>query len=200
MTWLILLAAGCGKRFGATKQLACVQGQALINYQLSKFITLNCPILLILGHQQRYIRSHISSHFSNQIDILVNASWQQGLSSSIKTAVNYLQTPKINCDRVIFMPLDQALVTVEDIRRLIESHNHHSDKIICSQYQNTIGSPAIFSSTYFNELKKLSGDQGAIKLIKSHKHLPVKMPSAEFDIDTPTQLQDINSILLESHY
>ncbi|MEM6376749.1 MAG: nucleotidyltransferase family protein, partial [Bacteroidota bacterium] len=58
--------------------------------------------------------------------------------------------------------------------------------IISAAYQDTLGVPAIFPKTYFQDLKMLQEQAGAKKIIKKYQNfvIPFPCPEAAFDIDT----------------
>lgn len=218
MTWIIVLAAGKGSRFGEVKQLASIvtkqnnpaeteipqskgidlnkaKKQSLVNYQLNKLTKLNLPILLVLGYQHQSIIEQIPTVLKEKITVLINHNWQAGIASSIAHAVTYLteqdkQNQTFDGKRVLFFLLDQVLVTTDDLTQLINQQAKQPDQICCAFFNQLLGSPAIFPSRYFKQLQQLTGDQGALKLIKTAgQYQYISMQNAAFDIDTKAQLK-----------
>lgn len=195
MISLIVLAAGEGSRFDGIKQLANFNQQHLINFQLDKLLSLNIPVVLVLGYQADYIKSQILGSLLDKITVIENTHWQSGLASSIKSSIHYLKDKQPESSSVLFTLLDQALVTRNELIDLIDKYKQKPEQICSSFYDGHLGCPAIFPASYFDELLKLKGDQGALKIIKSVKKFQqTQIDNAEFDIDTQSQLNTYNHI------
>jgi molybdenum cofactor cytidylyltransferase len=91
---------------------------------------------------------------------------------------------------VLIMLADQAAVTADDLRRLVETWRRQPNHIVAAYYENTTGVPAIFPRTMFSTLTELRGDQGARILLHRARDrvVPVPIASAAIDIDTPEDL------------
>ena len=74
-------------------------------------------------------------------------------------------------------------MTSDDFNRLIERFD--GDRIVAAHYAHSIGVPAIFPSTVFEQLKQLDADHGAKKLLVEMQQeiVTVLMPMAKLDID-----------------
>ena len=125
-----------------------------------------------------------SSEWADEVIWLVNASYTEGLSTSIRLATRAVSAkPEIN--GILFLNCDQPFLTAADISRLIGQYK--DGRIVASSFASTIGSPAIFDRVFFNDLLQLSGDVGAKSIIKEHQeHVVIcEMGDAQFDVDTP---------------
>lgn len=197
---IVLMAAGQGSRFGGIKQLASLNdGSSSINvlqYQLKKLVSFNLPIYIVIGAHNTVINTELDKLDNTAlITILYHKDWQQGLGSSIAFACQYLDK-KYNYSHIVLLLLDQVLVTVSDIQRLLNQSQSNPDDVICSQYQEQIGVPAIFPQDQLSALSQLTGDKGAKHLLQQNKkkHL-VPLANASWDIDTPQQLIEIRKQL-----
>jgi molybdenum cofactor cytidylyltransferase len=84
---------------------------------------------------------------------------------------------------------DQVLVASDEYQRLLDVARTNPERPIAAAYDDTVGVPAVFPARYFERLSALQGDRGAGSLLKSDDQVvPIDMPSAAFDIDTPEQL------------
>ena len=92
-----------------------------------------------------------------------------------------------------------TLITLVDQPYLSERHlkemsNHFLSgnyEIVCSQYGDSFGPPAIFSPLLEPELANLPSNKGAKKIIGQHKDKTyfVRNEALKFDIDTPDDLR-----------
>lgn len=146
--------------------------------------------MVITGAHHPVIYSHLS-RIAKEHYVIFNPDWQQGMSSSIKTAVTHCPS---HCEGLMFITVDQILITQEDMQALIDCWYEDSMHITCSKYADHQGVPAIFPIDYFSSLLDLQDDKGARNLIKSSNNVnSVLLPNAELDIDTVAQLKQQNS-------
>ena len=91
------------------------------------------------------------------------------------------------------MLADQPLITSDDLWNLLGAAQRYPEKIICAQFDATLGVPALFPQGEKTKLLYLNGDQGAknILLNAGDKVLPVPLPNAALDIDTRDDLQRV---------
>src|SRR5690606_26951692 len=92
-------------------------------------------------------------------------------------------------DGVLITLGDQAGLTGSDYQKLLNAFD--GSHIIASRYKDLNGVPALFPATYFPELAMMSGPRGAQQMLNnsSYNISAIAMPNAEFDIDTPVDLQ-----------
>jgi molybdenum cofactor cytidylyltransferase len=188
---LIILAAGSASRMGQPKQLLDYQGQSLILHAVNVALASRCqPIIVVLGAYMEEIQPQI---MTKPVQIVENSQWQMGLSSSIRAGVNALFKTNSQLDAVIISLADQPLVSAQVFTCMIQFYQETKKVIIASSYQQTIGVPALFSSSLFTELLQLQGDKGAKALIQKYidQVLIVPIPEAATDIDTPDDYQQL---------
>lgn len=182
---IALLAAGQASRFGSPKQLAYFQGQTLLQRSIDVLSAMNCDLLVITGAHQQLVNKHLNLE-SKSYSVVFNQHWQQGMSSSIKAAVTNI--PK-DCEGIMFATVDQIHLTIQDIQLLIDRWYKDTSRIVCAEYAQHQGVPAIFPHHYFPQLLGLENDKGARQLIKSSDNVSsITLANAEIDIDTPEQL------------
>lgn len=194
---IALLAAGEASRFGSPKQLAHYQGKTLIERSITLFDSIDCELLVITGAHHPVIHEHLRDISQDQ-HVIFNPDWQQGMSSSIKTAVSHFpehcpENCPEDCSGIMFVAVDQIHITQEDIQLLISHWQQEPSRIACAEYAGHRGIPAIFPRQYFSKLLDLHDDKGARNLIKSSPNVnAVLLPNAELDIDTVEQLSAQN--------
>jgi molybdenum cofactor cytidylyltransferase len=187
---IAILAAGASSRMGQPKQQLVFRGKTLVQNAVDAAVGTGCgTIFLIVNHRERSSQEQTA----HQVTILVNESYNEGISSSIRLATEVAMATA-GVDGILFMNCDQPFLTTEDLLRLIALHR--SGQIVASSFGATIGSPAIFDRVFFHELLELRGDVGAKSIIKKHRGSVIEcsMTQAQFDVDTP----DDYRALLES--
>ena len=184
-----MLAAGAARRFGSPKGLADYRGRPLIRHvveSVSTAIATRGPasaVTVVLGPEPEPLREALSG---TGVDIAINEHWSDGLSSSLRLGIQSLPP---GTSAVLIVLADQALVASDECQRLLDVARTNPERPIAAAYDDTVGVPAVFPARYFERLSALQGDRGAGSLLKSDDQVvPIDMPSAAFDIDTPEQL------------
>ena len=136
----------------------------------------------------------ISSEISDlPVHITYNTQWQQGMSTSIATGIKALLEMKVNFDAVIVALADQPLITSQVYNRSIERYYLNHPLAVASNYNDTIGVPALFDRTLIPELLKMKQKGGAKQLLNkySDRAFNLDVPEAAVDIDTPADYQKL---------
>ncbi len=211
-TAFIILAAGPSSRMGKPKQLVEYNGSTLIHHAIeialetrkiisSSKVEAISAINIVLGSDADDIRYEIASTFNRKerkaLTILINHDWREGISSSIRCGVAALSH---ETDAALFLLCDQPLITAEHLHAILNSSIHpKADQtqpdnrdalIVASAYSGIMGVPALFKKALFPELLKLTGDEGARRILRAHEKetLAIPFPDAAFDLDEPGQL------------
>jgi len=191
---VIIIAAGASRRMGQPKQLLPYKGQTLLGYVTKCAIASSCnTIIVILGANAEKIEPEIALL---PIKIIKNNQWDEGIASSIRCGISYIEKQYLNLDGVVFLTCDQPFVSAELIEQLIDAHNSTNKSIIASQYGGTLGIPALFSRTFFSALMKLQGDRGAKRIINKYPDLVyvIDFPQGKIDLDTLENYQQLISM------
>lgn len=179
----IIMASGQGKRFGKNKLLESFQGKPLIQWALDVTNGLFSRRLVVTVHKeieqlcQKQAVPVLLHHFPFRNDMV-----RLGLEA-IGGAV----------DRCVFLPSDQPLLTPESICSLLLCAENHPDFIWRLCYGDLPGSPVIFPSSFFEDLKTLPPKKGGNFIIQSHSAMVKTVPASSLselkDIDTQEDLQ-----------
>ena len=180
----LVLAAGASKRFGAIKQLARIEGEALVLRVARRAAAALEHTWVILGAHADALAPLLSRE---PVRTCVNAHWSEGMASSIRTGLAAVPPA---CTGVMLILGDQAGITVDEYRQLAERWRGRPAAIAAAHCGERIGPPVIFPRRLFPELLRLRGDTGARAVLRQHADevLEVAMPSAAFDLDTPQDL------------
>jgi molybdenum cofactor cytidylyltransferase len=184
---ILILAAGSSTRMGLAKQLLPVGKTTLLGITIEHAQQSNADkVYCILGANAETIEQSIKKH---NVEILNNTNYKTGLSSSIVKGVKHIT--QLNFNSVLILLGDQPHVTSDYLNDMINTHKIHSEKIIASHYNKTLGVPTIIPRVHFKELLKLQGDKGAKAFLNSKKQELIQLENANFhDIDTKEDYQD----------
>ena len=166
----IVLAAGRGARFRATagenKLLVPIRGQPVIYRSVKAVLdsTLK-PILLVVGFERERVLSALGKLQEHpKLQIVVNERWAEGLSMSLRAALAHLSE---RAPGVLVLPGDMPFMTPQLVdrvaRRFLET-----GKICFPTYQGQKGHPTAIPRALFPELRQLTGDAGALRVVEAH--------------------------------
>ena len=186
--YAIILAAGESSRFGSPKQLADWQEHNLLQHTINiteSFFDKN--IFVVLGANAELIQSRLDE---SDVMIEINNDWQSGISSSIQVGIKALPD---DTEAVMILLCDQPLLEKSSLKKLISLWQQQRNSIVASEYQDTVGVPAIFPAAFFSQLEALQGDKGAKQLLISMKEqlLTISVPEASIDIDTQNDFNNL---------
>ena len=184
----ILLAAGQSQRMkGQNKLLKQYKGKYLINHILNTLVKSKVNnIFLVLGFQNLKVRKIIIK--SKKIQCIYNKKFKSGLSSSIHAGLNKISKKNIG---FLIVHADMPLISKGIINILCSVVKNKDKEIFVPVHKKKLGNPLAFKYSMIKSLKKIKGDRGAKKLIKSNKSKVqfIKMKSKSILIDFD-QLKD----------
>lgn len=182
---IILLAAGESKRMGFPKQNLKWDCRTLLEHCLRYADKSEAAkVYLVLGaHLDK-----IELNLRRKTEVVVNENWQEGISSSIRAGIEHAEQDGF--EEILIMLADQPNVEYKFLNKLIETFKKSNKNIIATSYKNSFGVPAIFSKTYFNEIKNLKGDRGAQTIIKQHTD-DVEIVIEDIDLKDIDTVEDI---------
>jgi len=185
---IIILAAGASSRMGTPKQLLPYQNSSLIRSLAGTALHSKAEkVIIVLGHWYEDIRKELDGL---DVELVHNSEWKSGMSSSLRMGLNVLGK---NIEAAIVLLCDQPKVTTALLDAIIRTYEHSRKPIIACRYGTTVGVPALFDRSLFEELQKLQGDIGAKKIIerRASDRRVIEFPEGDVDIDTPEEYQRI---------
>jgi molybdenum cofactor cytidylyltransferase len=180
----VILAAGSSSRMGEPKQLLSLRGKTLVRACIDAVSEAGCsPVFVVTGSDSEKV--HLELADPNVIEAQ-NANWQRGIGSSIRSGVQALIDHAPDVEAVLLMVCDQPAVNTRFVERLIAARDETKKDIVASSYADTIGVPALFDRTLFEELLSLRDEAGAKSIIlqKLERVEQLPFPDGAIDVDT----------------
>lgn len=186
-TVLLILAAGSSSRLGQAKQLLPVSAEQTLLQRLIREAEKSAvdEIVVVLGHAYDQMKTSLQSF--PQIHLVINESWSQGMGSSIKAGLQFIEEHMTDWDGVIISVCDQPHLKAEHFSLLMEEGLKHHQPVASQYDKDSYGVPVFFPKSWSKRLLELPDDRGAHFLLKKHKDEIRSLPFPEglVDIDTP---------------
>jgi molybdenum cofactor cytidylyltransferase len=182
----VILAAGASSRLGQPKQLIQINHQFILEKLYKELCQLTDSTWVVTGCYHDEIKQQFP-----HMNLIYNENWSTGMGSSIYSALQFLGN---DYTHLLICVCDQVLIKSAHYKQLIKTSINNPNKIIATSYKNTLGVPCLFPKKYFLELQLLnSTDQGAKSVLtKNHDQIiALKCEVAKYDIDTPSQLNQL---------
>jgi molybdenum cofactor cytidylyltransferase len=182
----IILAAGSSRRFGQPKQLIQVCGETLVQRVVRAAQEGGCcSVLVVTGESHELVTAAVAALHPL---IVRNENWSRGIGSSIRLGVEQLCQHAI--DAIILLTCDQPAVDRRVVCALIAEHERSGCPIVASRYAHTVGIPALFHRSLFDELRRLPDEHGAKALVQENlsRVAQVDFAKGAFDLDTREDL------------
>ncbi len=185
----IVLAAGQSTRMGrANKLLAEIDGRPMVVHAVDAMLGSKVEqVILVTGHEATLVRGAVGDR---PLTIVHNTSFAQGLSTSLKSALDALPS---GASSLLVGLGDMPRIRSTDIDRLIAAFNPLEGRSICvPTVKGKRGNPVLFSIDYLEEMRGIEGDVGARHLIGAHAEQVVEIEmdddAALIDVDTKEAL------------
>lgn len=180
----IILAAGRGTRFGdELKLLAQIGGKALVRYAAEAAVgSIVDPVIVVTGYCPNEVEAALHGL---PVQILYNALFAQGLSTSLKAGFSAL--PPTTRAAVILLG-DMPFVKANLIDALVAEWRERGEPAaLVPTLDGRRGNPVVLSRDLQAVIEDLSGDVGAGPLLRERSDVlewPTTDPAVAQDIDT----------------
>lgn len=188
---IIILAAGNSSRLGEPKQLLHYRGKSLIRHVAEAAVeTVGDQTIVVTGSNAALVEKELKQLPYHPA---FNARWEDGMSSSIRTGIQKLRNLNPEIKGVMLAVSDQPFVSATLFRNMIQKFEETGPGIVACTYDDTLGTPVLFSNHYFAELLALTGAEGAKKLLKQFPHnvTALPFPAGSIDVDTRDDYQNL---------
>lgn len=182
----VVLAAGEGRRFGATKQLIEVDGKALAQHAIDALAGSDLgEILVVTGHDAGEVEAGLVLPATGRF--VRATAYRDGQSASLAAAFHDIDDAS---EAAVVLMADQPGVTSAAVGSLIDAFRRTRQPIVRLMYDDGPG-PSLLSREIYAEAGHLRGDTGARVLMASHPewvHEVRMMGLAPIDVDTVADL------------
>jgi molybdenum cofactor cytidylyltransferase len=193
----VVLAAGGSSRFGEPKQLIPFRGKSLVRRVTDAACDAGCsPVVVVIGSNDKKLRRELDRAC---IVIVQNKQWQRGIGSSIRCGIQELINSSPDIQAGVLLVCDQPAVNARVIEQLVALRETTEKSIVASSYADTLGVPALFARSIFEELLSLDDQAGAksIVLRSSDRVASFPFPEGQIDIDTREDWNRASALLGE---
>lgn len=172
----VVLAAGASRRLGRAKQTVEIGGETLLARAVRVANAAQLvPVIVVIADLS----------FAKLVQVgggraVINTEAGEGMASSIRAGIAEARTSRA-CGAVL-MACDQVGVSADHLRALCAA----PESAAGSGYADTVGIPAYFPRSYFEDLLRLRGDRGARDLLVGAR--TVATEALAIDIDTEADL------------
>jgi molybdenum cofactor cytidylyltransferase len=159
----LVLAAGAGRRFGGTKQLAELDGQPLLQYAVDAMLSVPAiqPVVVVLGHDAERIREAVDF---GEADTVVCDEWHEGSSASLRCGLAALGS----VDAAVIMLGDQPFITPQVIAAVLDHADGWHDAVRAT-YGGEPGHPVLVKRPLLDRVGELRGDTGFRPLLEGRR-------------------------------
>jgi molybdenum cofactor cytidylyltransferase len=188
---IVILAAGNSSRLGEPKQLLTYQNKTLIRHITEAALASGVSqVIVVTGSYSKRIEDELTGL---ECRFAPNVNWAEGMGSSIAEGMHKLTSLNASLTGVILAVSDQPFVDTSLFLSLIDQKHRTDAGIVASSYSDTRGTPVLFSQKYFADLLKLTGAEGAKKLLSkfSEDVVSCPFPLGNIDIDTKEDYKNL---------
>lgn len=188
---VVVLAAGAGRRFaGTTPKLASPLGRAsVLAHTLEAVLGSGLPLVVVtVAPLVGLVREVVASRDIVLLPPVGSASREPlGAGYSIAAGV----TARAQACGWLVLPGDMPRVRPQTLQLMARAVGQGAAPIACAQHLGRAGYPIGLAAEMYNELSRLSGDQGLRRLLARYPSFPVETgdPGVLIDIDTREDLE-----------
>lgn len=180
-----VLAAGASTRFGATKQLAELDGRPLVAHVVATARAAGLdPVLVVVGHDAERVAAATAGAV-----VVPNGAAASGQATSLAAAV----TAAMATDASVLVVLlaDEPGVSGAAVDAVVAAHGDGAT-VARAVYDDRPGHPVAFDRSVWPQLLEAIGDRGAQQLFDRLPVTPVRVAGpAPTDVDTPRDLAEL---------
>jgi molybdenum cofactor cytidylyltransferase len=187
---IIVLAAGRSSRMGSNKLTEIWNGKPILRHTVEAALASRRggSVHVVTGHEPGRARAALAG--LDGVHFVENDAYARGLSTSLQRGLAALPA---TAAAALIMLGDMPRVSAAMIDRLILAFGEHPDcKAVAPTIAGKRGNPVLLSAGAFADVAKLSGDEGARKLLDAWGDEVIEVALDDdallFDVDTPDAL------------
>jgi CTP:molybdopterin cytidylyltransferase MocA len=188
---VIILAAGNSSRLGRPKQLLSYRGRTLVTYVVGEALAAGLrPLVVVTGAYCADVEAALKGE---PVGLVYNPDWETGMASGIVAGLSNILLLHPDLKAVVISVCDQPFISAALLSQLARTFETSGKGIVASAYADSMGTPVLFGSSYFEVLLSLSGSEGAKKLLRQHPAdlATVSFPGGDIDMDTAEDLRKL---------
>ena len=167
----LIMGAGLSSRLpGANKLLLDWQGKPILLHTILNVLAAGFQeVLLVLGNDEDEIKS-VLKNYRNEIKIITNSDYKQGLTSSIQQGVGAADGQTRG---FIICLGDMFKIKDFDYVKLARYHllkTHEDELITLPKVGDKIGNPVIFSQSFRSQIMQHDDPDGCKLIVKAAMH------------------------------
>ncbi|MES2494942.1 MAG: nucleotidyltransferase family protein [Pseudomonadota bacterium] len=179
----VLLAAGSGRRMGADKLMADLDGRPLILHAFDAILAagLDGPIVATMPG------GPIAALLEGRGRVVAVADHALGMGHSLAAAMRAVPA---DWTAAIICLADMPFVATATLKALVGAAS--PEAIVRPAFEGRPGNPVLWGRNHFPALASLTGDRGGRDLLARHpaSSFPCNDPGVLIDIDTPEALAE----------
>jgi len=174
-----------------TKLVADLNGKPLVRHVADAALASRArPVILVTGHARDLVEEALAGV---PLTFVHNKDYASGLATSLRVGIAAVPP---NAPGAIVLLGDMPLVTADLIDQLVMRFGENADAdAIVPVTKGRRGNPVLLARSLFPTLARLTGDDGARRVLQEpgiHAvEVPVEGESAAADIDTPDALETL---------
>jgi molybdenum cofactor cytidylyltransferase len=172
----IVLAAGLSRRMGKAKLLLPLDGKPLVRWSVEGLAPHVDFVLVVTPPDDAALRRALEGL---DVRFVANPHPEAGQGASIAAGVAVLPP---DTDAVVIALGDQPRLPAGVLPALLETFRREGKPIAAPLYKGTQGTPVVFASSVFGELRVLDGDAGARAVVRRD---PARVARLALDVDMP---------------
>lgn len=181
---VVVLAAGASRRLPGPKQMLRYHGVTLVRRAAQTAVAAGCgPVAVVLGAHAEQLRFEL---VDLAVRIVENRHSAKGLSTSVRAGLEALEE-QADLNAALFTTCDQPHLSADVLQQIVATFVAERPKAVACEYAGTVGVPALFARSLFEELRALDGDHGAKAVLQRHASEVARIPfePGSLDVDTP---------------
>jgi molybdenum cofactor cytidylyltransferase len=187
---IVVVAAGSGSRFGGAmhkldQPFGNLAGSArtVLGATLRRAVESQLPIVLVCTAARAPAAEGLLAR--RDVVIVGEAEAQRGMGHSIAAGV----AERSGAPGWLVLPADMPLVRPSSLLAVAGALEQHA--VAYAQHRGRRGHPVGFAAELYSELVRLTGDEGARRIVARYPSVAVELddPGVLIDVDTPADLE-----------